>query len=127
MIPDSKYEDKAFLISELCEMFKADELSQLVDVEKSCPAGMSCEEFKRQYLKHLELLYLKNFRAIQQGKYEKIPFQNLNTQIVKAIQSPGKGKEYPLMPRSDKANAASADTEQLRSKLQSLKNSSKNL
>jgi hypothetical protein len=121
MMSDSKSADKAFFISELCETFKADELSQLVDIEKSCPANMSHEEFKHQYLKHLKLLYLKNLRAIQQGKYEKVPFQNLNTQIVHAIQSHDDDKAYPLMPRADKVTPTPTDAVKLSARIQALK------
>jgi len=126
MIPDSKYEDKAFMISELCEMFKADELTQLTDLASSCPSHMPEEEFNHKYIKHLKFFYLEHLNAIQKGTYKKIPFQTLNKQILDAVNSNTRHKEYPLMPDFDKEDSHAADNQKNKSRIQSMLNHVRN-
>lgn len=122
MIPDSKYEDKAFMISELCEMFKADELTQLADLASSCPLHMSREEFNHKYMKHLKFFYLEHLPSIQRGTYQKVPFRNLNKQIVEAVNGNARSKEYPLMPNPDKEGGHQPDNRKNKDKIQSMIN-----
>lgn len=120
MIPNSKYEDKAFMISELCEMFKADELVQLADLALFCPLHMSPEEFNHKYMKHLKFFYLEHLPAIQRGTYQKIPFQNLNRQIVEAVNGNARGEEYELKPNTDKEDGHLSDSRKNKDKIQSV-------
>ncbi len=119
MIPASKYDDKAFMLSELCEMFKVDELTQLADMASFCPPHMSKEEFDHKYMKHLKFFYLEHLNAIQTGTYKKVPFQSLNQRILEAVNSNAGNKEYPLMP-DYKTSSRFADNQKNRDRIQSM-------
>lgn len=98
MIPTSKFEDKAYMISELCLPFKTDELAQLLEHETNLQKrSAEDQDFDYKYMMHLKLLYMRSIPAMQKGTYRKIPFKELNKQILASVNSGI--KEYPLMPR----------------------------
>lgn len=132
MIPSSKFEDKAYMISELCLPIKADDFDRLlehaIEMQANCKGK---EDFDHKYMMHLKLIYMHNIPALQKGTYHKIPFEQLNAKILSLVDT--KTKEYPLMPMEGvgfdapekKAKQSPQDRERIRELIESMKSKRK--
>ena len=132
MIPNSKFEDKAYMISELCLPFKADDFERLLnhalEMQNNCKGK---EDFDHKYMMHLKLIYMRNIPALQKGTYRKIPFEVLNQKILSLVDT--KTNEYPLMPMEGvgfdapekKAQTTPQDREKMRQLIESIRSKKK--
>lgn len=94
---NSKYDDVAYLLTDLCCICTDDELKILTALSARMKQDAS---FFKTYLKQLKLKYIQAIPKIQKGTYKKIPFAKLHKMLLLQINKNIATKRYPLL--SDK-------------------------
>lgn len=83
MEDNSKYEDIAYLLTDLCGICSNAELAILT---KLAVRMQQDNEFRKNYLKQLKLKYIRAIPQIQKGTYQKVSFSVLHKTILSTIE-----------------------------------------
>ena len=84
---DSKYDDVAYLVTNLCKKCSNDELVELGSLASQMKQD---KVFRQKYLTQLKLKYMNAVMKIQKGEYTRVPFSSLHKEILSSIEKMNK-------------------------------------
>ncbi len=91
---NSKYDDVAYLVTDLCRINTDNEMKSLTELSVRMKQDIL---FRKDYLKYLKLKYVKAIPTILKGTYKKISFSALHKTILSQIEKNVNAKRYPLL------------------------------
>lgn len=91
----SKYDNVAYLLTDLCEFYSDEELQKLAVLSAQMKQHI---EFRKKYLKYLKLRYIRTVPSMLKGTYKKISFSSLHQNILSQVENDAEKKSYPFIP-----------------------------
>lgn len=91
----SKYDNVAYLLTDLCDFYSDEELHKLTVLSAQMKRY---SEFRKKYLKYLKLKYIKAIPSMLKGTYKKISFSCLHKNILSQMKNNTEEKSYPFIP-----------------------------
>ncbi len=88
---NSKYEDVAYLVTNLCKNCSYDELVELASLASQMKQD---DVFRQKYLTQLKLKYMNAVMKIQKGEYTRVPFSSLHKEILSSIERRGEKRNF---------------------------------
>ena len=91
----SKYDNVAYLLTDLCGFYSDEELQKLTALSAQMKRDIG---FRKKYLKYLKLRYIKAIPSMLKGTYKKISFSSLHKNILSRTKNDTDAKSHPFIP-----------------------------